>query len=189
MRAPTCRLARSEHAKNRVEIVVVLSRNGVPDRANFVDDWVSAHWSSSTRNSSGVQITGGRNPAARHTDSIFSRTAALAIWVQFQVTRKWLSHRKDGNALDRGNATGRSPGITARNLFKHGFRDQQVESIPPRPPFTSDFLMSGQDQVATGLCGQVTDDRSLDVRSWFRHTRTHAAVEATVLRATLAATR
>ena len=35
-----------------------------------------------------------------------------------------LSHRKDGNALDRGNATGRSPGITARNLFKHGFRDQ-----------------------------------------------------------------
>ncbi len=54
-----------------------------------------------------------------------------------------LSCRKHGNALDRGKATGRSPGITARNLFKHGFRDKQVESIPPRPPFTSDFLMSG----------------------------------------------
>ena len=35
-----------------------------------------------------------------------------------------LSHRKDGDALDRGEATGRSPDITARNLFKHGFRDK-----------------------------------------------------------------
>ena len=40
-----------------------------------------------TRNSSGVQISGGSYPAARHTASICGRSITLAMCVQFHVSR------------------------------------------------------------------------------------------------------
>ena len=83
-----CRFARSKHFENGIDVVVVLPGYLVPSSANFINDWIVAQYSSSPCNSNGVQITGGRNPAARQTASIFSRTDALAIWAQFQVTRK-----------------------------------------------------------------------------------------------------
>jgi hypothetical protein len=48
----TLSFAISEHAKDGVEIVVVFARNGVPNRANLVDECIMAHESSSRRSSS-----------------------------------------------------------------------------------------------------------------------------------------
>lgn len=83
------RLTISERMEDGIEIVAVLACDRVSNRANFVDDGIPNHSSSSPDSSSGVQMAGGRNPASRHTASIFPRTAAFAICVQFQVIKKY----------------------------------------------------------------------------------------------------
>ncbi len=121
MRPRTRHLACSEHTKDRVEIVVVLSRNSVPNRANFVDDWVSAHWSSSTRSSSGVQMTGGRNPAARHTASI---SRGPPRW------RYGYSSRSPGS---QRHALPRSPRVRPCGSWYYAERARQAGRGEPNP--------------------------------------------------------
>lgn len=56
--------------------------------ANCFHDFVFVHGDcSGAGNSGGVQISGGSHPIARQAASMRGRKTALAIWVQFQVSR------------------------------------------------------------------------------------------------------
>ena len=70
-----------------VQVISEFFRLLVPYSVNFFYDWITPHNSYSSTNSGGVQITGGSYPAARQIDSIFGRMIALAMCVQFHVSR------------------------------------------------------------------------------------------------------
>jgi hypothetical protein len=76
-----------ERAHDRVDVVAVPLGERLADGAHFLSDSIPGHGYSSI-NSSGVQITGGTKPAARHTPSIISHVAAFARCVQFLVRKK-----------------------------------------------------------------------------------------------------
>jgi len=59
----------------------------VPDSMNFFHDWITPHVLYSSTSSGGVQITGGSYPATLQINSIFGRIIALAMCVQFHVSR------------------------------------------------------------------------------------------------------
>lgn len=68
-----------------VQVIVEASGVSVSYSANFIDNWV-VH-GSAPNSSSGVQMIGALNPFVLQTSSITGRTAALAKWRQFHVTR------------------------------------------------------------------------------------------------------
>jgi hypothetical protein len=79
-----------EMVKDGGDIVVAYLRDFIASLANLFDNRVRNHGSSSHLSSSGVQITGGRNPSRLQTVSITSRTAAFVMCAQFHVNRKFI---------------------------------------------------------------------------------------------------
>lgn len=75
-----------ERCDQGLQIVTVLGRKRRPMSPYFFDDGISPHAYVSI-SSSGVQMTGAPNPAARQARSILARTAALAMCLQFHVSR------------------------------------------------------------------------------------------------------
>ena len=63
-------------------------RDRLASRVDLFDDGVvSDHGYDSRTNSTGVQMIAGSKPAPRQMASILRRTVALAMWVQFHVSR------------------------------------------------------------------------------------------------------
>src|SRR5690606_27899050 len=78
----------AEHSKDRPKVVAVLTCDPISDCSHLIHDRIFSHSSSSSSNSSGVQMTGGRCPARQHKTSNWGLIIAFAMCVQFHVTRK-----------------------------------------------------------------------------------------------------
>jgi len=84
-------LSRPDRFGNLVDVVVKLLRKSVTNGTYFIHDGVRmSHDVYSSISSIGVQISGGSKPAPRQTSSILPRIVALAMWAQFQVSRKFI---------------------------------------------------------------------------------------------------
>ena len=81
------RLSRAQIGDDRCWIVPQRLGVGLADGTNLVHDGIGHAWDH-VCSSSGVQIIGGRTPCHRHNDSSLARIRTLAMWAQFQVSRK-----------------------------------------------------------------------------------------------------
>jgi hypothetical protein len=121
-----------------------------------------------TISSNGVQITGGTWPASAITARTRSTMAALAIWRQFQVSRKstpctaatamCAADGQDGFPLLGGFH------VPTSGLRQHEARNGELVALPPfLPPISCRLLLSGDHHIAAGPCRQKTGNRGFEI--------------------------
>ncbi len=79
-----------------------------------------------------------------------------------QISGLW-GNVQNGNPLERGQAICSRSWVSCAGFLKHGLRNEEVKAVPALPPIASKLLMCDAYHVATCPCGQVADDRGLNV--------------------------
>lgn len=86
-------------------------------------------------------MTGGWNPASLHTLSIFARVTALAIWVQFQVSRKstpWIAAGQRRQVTDdRRFDVNPVAGHAVLGLYPNAVSFMELRDTRPRAVFSA----------------------------------------------------